>query len=287
MPLSHRSRFGLRLAVLPALLGCLGGVASAQQRPILTQGYEKVARVGVVNEEIVRQPDLWQMECQFRSMRLVWLPKRDAVTGAETKEPILYLPFRACRRPVTARFSGDVTPINEFDKEPGPKQFIPQATLITYDDPRSEVPVQIIQDSIIPEAMPLVLKVERAAVKNVVDLVQNVPAPIPVDAENQEWQLGVFLFRGIKPDTDFFKVIVTGCSNGYEKRTLENGQTQVWRKAIVQRFQRPGDQYDQVQREFQFVGDPQWILIPDNPQGTANPGQSPGPAFVPVSVLGR
>lgn len=256
---------------------CLGttGVACAQssagQKPLLTRGFESVARVNIINEEIVRQPDLWQMECQLKSMRMVWVPSRDPVTGAATQEQIWYLPYRCCRRPIAARAAADVVPRNEFDPAPGPKQFLPSATLVTYDDPKSEVPVQIIQDTIIPEAMPAILRVERAAHKNSVEIAQDVPRAFAETDENQEWILGVFTFRGMNPDTDFFKVIVNGCGNGYEKRTGPTGEPEVWRKVIVQRFKRPGDRYDPSQREFQFVGPPTWVLQPDKKPAVSAP----------------
>lgn len=57
----------------------------------------------------------------------------------------------------------------------------------------------------------------------------------------------------------------------------------VWRKTLIQRFWRPGDQFDRREKEYRFVGEPVWIYQPDdkrvpvvgNPTGVA---AAPAPA---------
>jgi hypothetical protein len=53
-------------------------------------------------------------------------------------------------------------------------------------------------------------------------------------------------------------VILDGFTNGYEKRTNANGQDELWRKVLVQKFARPGDRFDPNQAEFGFSGKPTW-----------------------------
>jgi hypothetical protein len=256
--LSHRSlcRVGLLCTILAA-----GSLSTAQAQ--VTRGFDRTAPAKMVNEEQVRQPDLWMMEVQFKPMRMVWIDGVNPQTGQATREQIWYLPWRAIRRPLVGREVPDVAPVNQLDPLPGPMQFIPQLTLVTYDNPQSEVPSQILPDVILPSAMEQIRRIERANILNSVDVVQNLPEATPVDAEEQNWIYGAATWRGVDPETDFFKVIFSGFSNGYEAKTADDGAKQIWRKVILQRYARPGDRYDPNQREFQFVGQPEWAFQPD------------------------
>lgn len=239
----------------------------------LARGFERVAPAAVVNEEIVRQPDFWMMEVQLKQMRMTWVELPDPKTGEKTRQEVWYLAWRALRRPVAGRPVGDFLPVNELDPLPGPPQFIPEFTLVTYDTPQSEIPDQILTDEILPGALPAIRRVEREAVWNTVAAVQELPEPVDFDVEDPNWIYGVATWRGIDPETDFFKVIISGFSNGYEIRNAGDGSQQVWQKVIVQRFARPGDRYDPDQREFLFVGQPEWTFQPEDPTP-----QSVGPA---------
>ncbi len=95
-----------------------------------------------------------------------------------------------------------------------------------------------------------------------VSLVDEVPDPVPADAENQPWIYGVATWRGVSPETDFLKVVILGFSNGYELSGDENAP-RAWRKGIEQHFTRLGDEFDQTLREFAFNGPPTWLYIPD------------------------
>ena len=58
-----------------------------------------------------------------------------------------------------------------------------------------------------------------------------------------------------------------GFSNGYENRSQDADRPELWRKVIVQRFYRPGDEFDPDLKEFQFVEDPEWTFQPAQSQG--------------------
>ena len=249
------------------LAGMLLVVAAAESTVSaqVTRGFDKTAPALATNEEIVRQPDVWAMEVQIKPIRLVWVEITDPQTKEKKTEEIWYLAWRSINRPVSGRVSQDTSPVNELDPLPGPTQFIPEFTLITYDNPQTEVPAQILPDQILPEAVQKIRQIERGNLRNTVAIVQDLPEAVPPDAENQPWIYGVATWRGVDPDTDFFKVILGGLSNAYQLKDTGNGNPQVWRKVLVQRFTRPGDRFDPNLKEFQFSGDPTWIYQPDSP----------------------
>jgi hypothetical protein len=73
----------------------------------------------------------------------------------------------------------------------------------------------------------------------------------------------VATWRGVDADTDFFKVVLSGFSNGYEKVSV-NGKDVLERKVLVQKFARPGDRFDPNQAEFNFSGKATWEFEPPN-----------------------
>ena len=57
--------------------------------------------------------------------------------------------------------------------------------------------------------------------------------------------------------------MLQGFSNGYENRSGDADNPELWRKVIIQRFYRPGDEFDPDLREFQFSGEAEWTYLPD------------------------
>jgi hypothetical protein len=250
-----------RCGVFAFGLVCLTALPAQAQ---LTFGFDRTAPAVVVNEEIVRQPDLWLMEVQLKPVRLVSMEVPQP-TGGTRSQLVWYLAWRAVRRPLQGRPVDDVLPVNQLDPLPGPRQFVPEFSLVTYDNPETEIPAQILTDEILPSAMDEIRRIERGNFLNTVTAVQDLSEPVPVDAEQQAWIYGAATWPNVDPDTDFFKVILKGFSNGYEIHKSDDGQEQVWRKVLVQRFNRPGDRFDPDFREFQYAGNPQWIFQPDAP----------------------
>lgn len=250
-----------RLYAIVILSHLLCGALQAQG----TRGFENGVKAQSTIEEIVRQPDLWMMEVQFKQMRMVYVPVVDPQTGKATEEHVWYLAYRFINRPVASRPNEDSEPINQLDPLPGPRMFQPKFTLITYDNPETEIPIEILQDDqddIVPDALPRIREIERVAVENSVGLYRELPETVAEDAEEQPWVYGVATWRNVDPHTDFFKVIMTGFSNGYELRPGDD-QATTWRRAIVQKFRRPGDEFDPNRKEFSFDGTASWIFVPD------------------------
>lgn len=267
----HLNR-SVSLSMLATLTGAwLLGTAVLAQAQQLPRGFQKRLPVVISNEEFIRQRDVWAMEVQFKQMRLVFPELTDPETGETKPEPVWYLVWRSINRPVSGRIESDIEPVNRLDPLPGPPQFIPEFTLMVYDKPDLEIPEQILIDQIVPEAMPLILRRERMKLLDSVSVVQDLPESVDPEEEQQPWIYGVAMWRGVDPETDFFTVIMDGFSNAYEIRGADGGEgeRQVWRKSIRQRFYRPGDRFEPDERDFFFTGDPEWFYRPDAPPRTA------------------
>lgn len=271
----QRSR-GLAPAIgLAALLACPGRHASAQ---VVTRGFDQVAKVYATGEERNRQRDLWVLEVHMKPVRLIWLDAPDPVSGETRRMPIWYLAYKAVNRPVAGQTDEtDTVPVNTLDPVPQRPKFIPELTLVAYDDPRYEIPDRIYLDAILPEALAAINKVEsrRAGdplLKDTVSAVRDLPEPEADDAA-AGWIYGVAAWKDVDPETDFFKVIFGGFSNGYEVRAGPDGQPITWRKVLIQKFIRRGDRFDLNLLEYKFAGPPEWEYQPDAgaPADTAAP----------------
>ncbi len=242
-----------------AFLLVSGSFAQAQ----VSRGFDRTAQAGVTAVELSRQADYWAMEVQFKPVRLVWVDEVNPTTGEKSRQQIWYLAWRSIVRELPVKEQADDRPVNRLDPLPGPRKFIPQMTLVTYADPTNEIPKQIIQDEIFPAAITQIRQTERDRYLDMVAVVQDLPAPVAADVEDQQWIYGAATWKGVDPDTRFFKIIMAGFTNGYEVRTENAEQPQTWRKVIVQRFHRPGDRFDPNSREFLYVNNPEWVLQPD------------------------
>ncbi len=65
---------------------------------------------------------------------------------------------------------------------------------------------------------------------------------------------GVAVWRNVDARADFLSVVMSGFSNAY--RITGSGDSRVVEeKVIVQKFERPGDEYEQDEKEFRFVSE--------------------------------
>ncbi len=237
-------------------------VISLESQAQVTRGFDRQIPATALNAEVVRQPSLQVMQVEIKPVRIAWTEVADPVSGEMKRSQVWYLVWRAINRPVRKRPANDILAVNKLDPLPGPLQFMPEFTLITYDNPETEIPNQILPDRIIPEAMKEIERIERVRLNNTVSAIQDFPQIVDPEAEKQPWIYGVATWSNVDPKTDFFKVIMHGFSNGYENRgTVE--QPELWRKVVIQRFFRPGDEFDPNQKEFQFKDAPEWTYQPD------------------------
>lgn len=252
-----RSRCLTAIAIIAAA-STLATARTAQSQ--VTRGFDQVAKSVASYNEVNRQRDIQVMEIQIKPVRLVFVPVTDK-NGQQRLEQVWYIVYRTINRPLRVEVTDESDPVNELDPLPGAPQFVPSLTLVTYDDPKTEIPVQILSDEIIPAALAEIRKVEGEEVLDSVEITQDFPKPVAEDADPQPWIYGVAMWRGVDPTTDFFKVIFRGFSNGYERR--DDVPSGVARKVAVQKFRRPGDQYDPNLKEFAYDGAPTWTYQPD------------------------
>jgi hypothetical protein len=245
-----------------AMLGVLAAAPRLSWAHEVSRGFDQIAVSTASLTEQKRQRNLWVLEVQLKPMRMVWI---DSTAGRD-REQIWYLAYRAVNRPLTGLTDDDTDPVNELDPIPQKPLFIPEVTIVTYQDAAMQVPEQVLRDVILPPAVKAINRTEshrpgEPVLKDSVSSIQPVPDPVEHGASG-EWIYGVATWRGVDPNTDFFKVILDGFTNGYEKRENAAGQPQLWRKVLVQKFKRPGDRFDPNQQEFEFVGKPTWEYLP-------------------------
>ena len=232
-----------------AILGKTEWAVSAPWTP----GIESRASGSITGEERTLQPDIWALEINYKQLRMVTVDLPDAKTGQSIPRLVLYLAYRVVNRVIPG------LPVQKW--EPGSEPlFVPQFTLVTQD----EGPQKTYIDRVMPMAQATIIKRERYAYKNAVEIVGPVPPATPLEARpGTEKSLdGLAMWRGTDPETDRFKIFITGLSNGYRKEAGSDGTPVTQRKTLVLDFWRPGDSLDQNEREVRpdpKSDQPQWI----------------------------
>ncbi|QDT64426.1 hypothetical protein [Calycomorphotria hydatis] len=255
------------LAIIATFALVLSSPAMAQT---VTRGFDRNAPADASSEELTNQSNLWVLEVGLKPMRFVRVDVTDPKTGDKKSELVWYLVYRVVNReldspPVTP----DLAPVNPLDPPPGPILFVPKLTLVTQD---GEAPLNYV-DEVIPEAEKAIRDREmRGSLKDVplynsVSIVRPLPEFVAKGEEPGPDQVlyGVAMWRGVDPDTDYFRILMEGYSNGYELSTTAEGDTQTLRRALVQEYWRPGDRFDELEKEFRYKGEPQWLYLPDEP----------------------
>ena len=221
----------------------------------LPPGVETRAAPLVTADERQNQPNLWVMEVNFKPLRMIRVDM-PSKTGNETKSTLIwYLCYRAVNRPIERRQAAETEAIEVKDRNQDSSLFIPEFTLVTDDNSGQKRYI----DRVMPLAQAAINKRERREYKNSVEIVGPVPAVVPVGETAKNELFGVATWRGIDPETDRFKIYMSGFSNGYEEKTDPDGKTLVLRKSLMQEFWRPGDEFDESEAEIRRVGMPQWI----------------------------
>jgi hypothetical protein len=242
-----------------------GVTTQIQPKTVLPQplidGFEVRIEAIANGEEMKRQEDLWVMEITFKSMRMRWVNITDPKTKIKKREAVWYLVYKAVVRPMDHRKDvKGVIPQNLEDPIPL-SLFVPEFLLQTTDSDSSK----IYHDTIIPEAQADILKnrekryARQPHLKNTVEIVGPIPAATPYNAKVENAIYGIVTWRGVDPRTDYFKVYMTGFSNGFN---VQNGV--VLRKTIVQKYKRPGDEFFQTEKEISRDGEPVWTYWPDD-----------------------
>lgn len=296
-----------------------------------TGGFDFTARPVATGEERQAQPDLWILELQYKSLRMIETSVTDARTGSKQPQLLYYLVYRALNRPIDRKEDQtDTRPINDLGETPAVDLFVPEVTLVTTDNGVRRV----VKDAVVPEAQTVIARRERIPLLNTVEAVQQVPEPVDYGTEDPDYVYGVAVFPGVSPETDYFTLFLSGFSNGYKlvkgpvayddlRQLASDGDmltsdqvwngdldaewraaaqvgdlfdnsklppdgaleqqwyytvtndridasVTVWRKTLTQDYWRPGDSFDQNEREIRTKGLPRWIYRPDDTKPAAS-----------------
>ena len=216
-------------------------------------------------------PELWIAEVQYKPVRLMRLEFRDPKTGDMKKELIRYMVYRMILRDPTELAGQEtdelrrkladpnVDPSNTLDANvPVPLQ-LPRFILKTEDNDSEEVYVDEINLEIQKSVFQREFGRRGLALNmlNSVEAIAEIGEPVPSNDKDalSKAVYGVAVWRKVNPRADFFSVTMSGFSNAYRISTDVNGNHTVEEKVIVQRFARPGDEFEQEELEFRFVDD--------------------------------
>ena len=217
-------------------------------------GVERRAPALATAEERLRQPDIWVMDVVLRPLRQIRVKLPDPKTGETADWYVWYLCYRATNRLITVKTSPNELPPSDQVLAARTRVFVPEFTLVT-DDNGEQLSYT---DTVMPAAQPVINKRERGEYKNSIDVVGPLPPAVPEGKAGTEI-MGVATWRRVDPKADRFRIFMTGFSNGYEVTKGPNDEEIVLRKTLVQEYWRPGDEFQQDEREIRATGDPKWI----------------------------
>lgn len=254
-----RSFGPVRFLTMAVALGAMTVAIQTARAADLERGFVRVLAPQATGEELGAQRDLWILEATFKPMRMIWVDVTNPKTGKKAKEQIWYIVYKIVNPPLDRKVDKtDTVPVN--DQDPAPTQvFSPEATLVAVDNSG----MKIYADSIVPEALAVIVKRERAALKSSVDVVGPIPAETPADAKTENAVYGVFMFRGVDPRADAYTLFLSGFSSAYQRGKDADGKPITLRRTIAIEYERPGDEINSMETEVRMKGDPQWIYRPD------------------------
>lgn len=241
-------------------------LAQAQATQRNREGFNVTLRATATGEELNAQPDMWMLQVSFKPMRMIRVTTTDPATGETRDELVWYLVYRAINRKLEKQ--GDTSntiPINDEDVPPTPL-FVPEFTLVTQDDGEGRA----YDDSIIPEAQAAIIRRERRAYQNPVEVVAELP-PASQDSDLENAIYGVAMWRGVDPETDNFIVYMSGFSSAYRVGRDPEGNTIVLRKTIAQEYWRPGDRFNESEVEIRRREEPRWIYRAEQSRSAEKP----------------
>lgn len=213
----------LQTAMLMGTLAAIAGSVFAQkpENAAITRGFDYEVPAYATGEERQAQDNLWVMSLRFKSVRMMELQVTDPKTKQPRTDLVYYLVYEATNREIE-RNAEDVqtTPANDFDAPPGPELFVPEITLVVEDEvtdanARSQFSREL-RDEVIPEAQRRIQVREKTRLINTVQAVGSVPAIVKKDDPNPTSFYGVVMFRNVDPEMDYFRLVLSGFSNGYK-----------------------------------------------------------------------
>lgn len=216
---------------------------------------EKEVRASASGEERTAQSDLWVMDVVYKPMRMIQVELTNPETGEKKLEFVWYIVYRAYNRKLE-RPENENAPENVVDPQViTPPLFVPEFTLQTTDTAE----LKTYEDQIIPEALAVINKREKGAYRNNVDIVGPIPAASEYGEADREGVWGVAMWRGIDLKSDHYTVFMTGFSNGIRVAKNDDGDAIIQAKSIMQKYWRPGDEFEQSEPDIRQIGPSEWI----------------------------
>lgn len=274
-------------AVVAILLWNVAGTALSQQISApLDSGFARTSSIDMSVDEMLGSrktraltepilgpgyPELWIGEVQYKPVRLMRLEIRDPKTGAVKKELVRYMVYRMILRDPTELAGAEteelrrkladpnLDPANTLDSNVTVPLQLPRFLLKTEDNDIQDVYVDEINLEIQKSVFQREFGRRGLTLKmlNSVEAIAEIGEPVPNNDKDAlaKSVYGVAVWRNVNPKADKFSVIMSGFSNAYRISTDANGKHVVEEKVIVQRFARPGDEFEQEEQEFQFIDD--------------------------------
>ncbi|MCH2211899.1 MAG: hypothetical protein MK110_11400 [Fuerstiella sp.] len=225
-------------------------------------------------------PALWIAEVQYKPVRLLRLPVTDPQTQQTKRELVWYMVYRVIPRDYTELAGSEesrsnllnrlrneaVDPQNKPDEFRTDSLVMPRFVLQTTDEGAENTYVDEVNHGIQQAVLRREFRdnAKDRQLLNSIEAISAVGTQVSVDDPDalDHALYGVAIWRNVNPDTDFFRVIMSGFSNAYRLTSHDDGKIMVEDKCIVQEFGRPGDRFEQSDREFRVVGEPKWIYVP-------------------------
>lgn len=301
-------------------------VTEPEEGQLLSNGFVVRLAPTATIKEMQKQERLFEMEVTFKSMRMRWVNITDPKDPTKkTRERVWYLVYKAVNRKLDVPDDGGLVAKNEED-EIKPPYFIPRFTLVTTDNNEYKIYRDVVIPEAIADIRKRESRYEgQGPLINTVDAAKPVPQPVAITDKQQNAIYGVAMWRGVDPKTDYFTIYMSGFSNAFMDRksaeqlnveqlrrlNLELGRKaedlasldkdqllallfpklgmdeQVYRKVIVQKFKRPGDEFFETELEFDRIPAddpkdpksyyPRWIYVPDDAREPAAKKPAPKP----------
>lgn len=225
-------------------------------------------------------PALWISEIQYKPVRMVRIPITDPGTKKTGMELVWYMVYRviprnyvdlagdaAARDSLQRRLNdADVDPQNKEEPIRAESLLMPRFVLQTTDEGAEERYV----DEVNYQAQKAIFhrefqrEAKNLPMLNSIQAIAEVPEPVSVEDKEplRNARYGVAIWRNVNPKTDFFEVEMTGFTNAYRLTPGQDGKLMIEDKGVIQRFKRPGDQFDQDEEEVRLIGNPRWVYFP-------------------------
>jgi hypothetical protein len=282
-------RWRMLSAVLAGVVAVSAGGSVLQAQVVrapLNEGFVRTSSIAMTVDEMlgVRKvrgagdpilgpgyPALWIAEVQFKPLRLMRLNWPDAASGETRQEIVRYMVYRVIRRDYTDLAGAEKAalelkladpnsdPVNVLDPETTNPLQMPRFLLQAQEMDgtvtaswQDEVSVAI-QNAVFAREMGR--RGRDLKLLNSVEALQEVGPPVAADDADalSKAFYGVAVWRNVDDKADYFTVSMSGFSNAYRITKDAQGQNIFEEKVIVQKFERPGDEFLQEEMEFRLV----------------------------------